>query len=142
MSIPPEALRAFRDTEYRVRLPRGGWAVIRIGAPLPRVLHGLLRDEAGPWGFITAWNPLAQRIPRARNRERQRALRAALLDRGARLCAGVGAGADDGENAWRESSLFVTGLDFAALDELGRRFGQAAIVRGTGGGPAELRVLV
>jgi hypothetical protein len=65
-----------------------------------------------------------------------------LLDRGARLCAGVGAGADDGENAWRESSLFVTGLDFAALDALGRRFQQAAIVRGIGYGIADLRVLM
>ena len=137
MPIPPDTLQQFRDTEYRVRLPRGGCAVIRVGEPLPRGLHACVKDERTPWGFITAWNPFAQQISRERNRERQRELLTALRELGAAPRAGVGAGT--GQPEWREPSLFVTGLDFDALDALGRRFEQAAIVRGIGYGSAELR---
>lgn len=140
MPIPPETQRAFLDTEYRVRLPQGGFAAIRIGEPLPRALHACLQDERTPWGFISAWNPLAKRLPRALNRLHQRELLIALRERGAALRPGVGIG--NGENTWREPSLFVVGPDFATLDALGRRFEQAAIVRGVGGGKAELHPLL
>ena len=113
--------------------------MIRIGEPLPPGLHGCVKDNRTPWGFITAWNPSAQQSSRARNRERQCELLAALRERGARLCPGMGVGANDGGNAWREPSLFVAGLDFDSMDELARRFEQAAIVRGLGRGTAELR---
>lgn len=138
MPIPPDTLRNFLNTEYRVRLPRGGWTVIRIGEPLPHALHDKVKDGHAPWGFITAWNPFAQRTSRERNRAAQRELLAALRALGAALRAGVGAGRD----GWREPSLFVTGLNFDAMDVLGHHFEQAAIVRGTGYGEAELRVLV
>lgn len=143
MPIPPDTRRAFLDTGYRVRLPQGGWAVIRIGVPLPRELHFCVNDERTPWGFITAWNPFAKKTSRERNRVAQRELLAILLERGARVRAGVGVGkqAGAGHTRWREPSLFVTGLDSDALDELGRRFEQAAIVRGIGYGIAELREL-
>ncbi|HET6907213.1 MAG TPA: DUF3293 domain-containing protein [Rhodanobacteraceae bacterium] len=140
MPIPPEKLQQFRDTEYRVRLPQGGCAVIRIGEFLPRALHGCVGDGRAPWGFITAWNPFAQRASRARNRERQRELLTALRELGATTRAGVGVGTR--EPVWREPGLFVTGLDFDTLDTLGRRFEQAAIVRGIGYGRAELRALL
>lgn len=144
MPVQGDTLRAFTGTEYRVRLRQGSYAVIRIGEPLPHALHYLLHGEREPWGFITAWNPYARKLSRAHNRERQRDLLRALQERGARLCAGVGVGVglDDGENDWREPSLFVLGLDFDILDELARRFEQAALVRGAGHGAAELRVLL
>jgi hypothetical protein len=140
MPIPQDTLQAFRDTEYRVRLPQGAFAVIRIGEPLPRELHGCVKDEGAPWGFITAWNPFAQQTSRERNRAAQRELLAALRELGATPRAGVGVGT--GESPWREPSLFVTGLDFDTLDALARRFEQAAIVRGIGYGTAELRVFL
>src|SRR5579885_2974252 len=124
MPIPESLRRVWRDTEYRVRLPRGGHAVIRIGAPLPHSLHELLRDEREPWGFITAWNPRAQRTSRELNRAHQHELRDALLTFHARCRGGMGVGKD-----LREPSLFVTGLDFETLDALGLLFEQAAIVR-------------
>jgi hypothetical protein len=139
MPIPPDTLRNFLDTDYRVRLPQGGWAVIRIGEPLPRALKGYLDDERTPWGFITAWNPFARPASRARNRTAQRELLSALREFGTTPRAGVGVG--KGQEKWREPSLFVTGLDFDAMDALGRRFEQAAIVRGIGSRKAELRAL-
>lgn len=143
MPIPPDTLREFMHTEYRVRLSQGGGAVIRIGEPLPRSLQRVLRDERECWGFITAWNPFAREISRARNRERQRELLNGLRERGARVRTGAGVGESRGAShkRWREPGLFVTGLDFDALDELGRRFGQAALVRGIGHDIAELHVL-
>jgi hypothetical protein len=133
MSAPDSLRQVWLDTEYRVRLRRGGYAVIRVDARLPEPLREFLHDECAPWGFVTAWNPHAQPAPRAFNREHQRELRDALLALNARCRAGIGVGKD-----WREPSLFVTGLDFEALDTLARRFGQAAIVRGSGFGIAEL----
>ncbi len=136
MSAPDSLRRAWLETEYRVRLPRGGCALIRIGAPLPESLRDFLDDGNEPWGFITAWNPHARIAPRSFNRARQRELRDALRELNAQYHAGIGAGKD-----WREPSLFVTGVDFEMLDALARRFQQAAIVRGVGRGMAELREL-
>ncbi|MGH8212731.1 MAG: DUF3293 domain-containing protein [Rhodanobacteraceae bacterium] len=136
MSAPESLRRAWRQTEYRVRLPSGGFAVIRVGMPLPDPLREFLHGEREPWGFITAWNPRARRAPRPENRVRQRELRDSLPGFGARCRAGIGAGEE-----WREPSLFVTGIDFDTLDALAQRFGQAAVMRGVGFGIAELREL-
>ncbi|HET9836282.1 MAG TPA: DUF3293 domain-containing protein [Rhodanobacteraceae bacterium] len=140
MPIPPDTEREFKATEYRVRLPQGGCAAIRIGEPLPRALHACVKNRRTPWGFITAWNPFARQASRALNRTRQRELLRTLRKRGAMMRAGVGVGT--GKKKWREPSLFVTGLDFATLDALARRFEQAAIVRGVGHGEAELHALL
>ncbi|SRR6185312_1615877 len=128
--------QAWMETAYRVRLPRGGCAVIRIGEPLPEALHDFLHEESEPWGFVTAWNPRARRTSDAFNRARQRELRDAMRASNARCRPGAGVGGE-----WREPSLFVAGLGFDTLDALARRFGQMAIVRGAGFGVAELREL-
>lgn len=137
MRITPGTRREFRETEYRVRLSRGGHAVIRIGKALPRELQDLLESEQTPWGFITAWNPFARKAPRERNRLRQRELLGAMCEHEVILRAGVGVGRHAARD-WREPSLFVVGLEFDVLDALAQRFDQAAIVRGRGFGVAEL----
>lgn len=118
-------LAAYLATEYRVRLPQGRWATIRIGEPLPPALRTLAGDL--PWAFITAWNPGSSPRPRAWNRQAQRALLASLraLAEVRAIRAGIGVGAE-----WRESSLFVTGAGSAALDALARRHVQHAYVHG------------
>jgi hypothetical protein len=136
MAASESLRRVWLDTEYRVRLPRGGYAAIRVGVPLPDPLREFLDNENETWGFITAWNPHARPAPREFNCARQRELRDTLRASNARYRGGIGVGA-----AWREPSLFVTGLDSEALDTLARRFGQAAIVRGSGFGAAELHEL-
>jgi hypothetical protein len=129
-------LAAYRATEYRVRLPGGGWAAIRIGAPPPAALRTLI--DARPWGFITAWNPYSRPLPRDANRLAQRALLAELraLPDIAAIRAGCGAGPD----GWREPSLFVSGARTGALDTLARRYEQNAYVHGHGAAPARLRL--
>lgn len=136
MPLPEAIWRAWRETDYRVRLARGGCAVIRVGQPLPAALRGFLHGPDEPWGFVTAWNPVSVAQPRFANRMRQRELRDVLRAQGFRFLAGAGVGPD----GWREPSLFVCGIDFDTLDALSRRFRQAAIVRG--GGEAELHALI
>jgi hypothetical protein len=138
MPLPESILRAWRDTDYRVRLPRGGYASIFCGRPLPAALAPWLAHPDAPWGYLTAWNPGGTRLPRARNRIRQQQLRIALARDAHRWFGGIGVGT----GGWREPSLFVPGIDFDALDALAREFGQLGVVRGVGTGLAELNVLL
>lgn len=137
MPLPESIRRAWTETDYRVRLRRGGHASIHCGDALPAPLLALLRTAGDPWGYITAWNPAGVQLARATNRRRQRQLRDVLHAGGYHCFAGIGVGPND----WRETSLFVPGISFIDLDALGRRFGQLGIVRGTDNGAAELRDL-
>lgn len=130
-------LAAYRATEYRVRLTRGGWAAIRIDQPLPQELRSLAQTL--PWGFITAWNPRSESTPRTTNRQAQQALLARLraLPETVVIRPGVGV---SGDGAWNEPSFWVIGPDTAALDPLARLFGQLGYVHGDGASPAQLRL--
>lgn len=138
MPLPESIRRAWSETEYRVRLPRGGHAIIWCGQPLPPPVLALLRGPAEPWGYLTAWNPAGVLLPHSTNHIRQRRLRDEL--KGDRHCfyPGIGVGPD----IWREPSLFIPGITYAQLDAMAHRFGQLGVVRGTGAGPAELHELM
>ena len=138
MPLPESIHRAWTETEYRVRTPWGGYVSIRCGESLPAPLLALLARAGDTWGYITACNPAGVRLPAADNRARQRRLRDQLRNNGHRYFFGIGVGPND----WREPSLFVPGMTFEQLDSVGHAFGQLGIVRGTGTGVAELRVLV
>lgn len=129
-------LPAYRATDYRVRLPRGGWATIRINASLPAALHALI--DVWPWAFVTAWNPRSRLVPRDANRRAQRELLAALraLPETAAILPACGVGPD----GWREPSLFVIGPDTDRLDALMHQHGQNAYVHGHGRDVAMLRL--
>ena len=138
MPLPESIRRAWRETDYRVRLPHGGYASIRCGQPLPAPLLAWLPRATAPWGYITAWNPAGVRLQPRDNRIRQRRLRDEL--KADRYLYYVGTGV--GTNNWREPSLFVPGITYPRLDALAHRFGQLGVVRGTGAGPAELHDLI
>ena len=130
-------LAAYRATDYRVRLARGGWVSIRIDQPLPVELRDLARNL--PWGFITAWHPFSKRAPRPDNRIAQRALLASLRALPETLVIRAGLGASR-NGSWKEASLWVVGPGVPALDALARRFAQAGYVHGKGAMPAQLRL--
>jgi len=131
-------LAAYGATEYRVRLARGGYAVIRIDQPLPLELRSLA--QAFPWGFVTAWNPRSESAPRANNRQSQRALLAQLraLPETVAIRPGLGVA---GDGRWQEPSLWVIGPSTASFDALAQRFGQFGYVHGEDASPAQLRLL-
>jgi hypothetical protein len=131
-------LAAYRATTYRVRLARGGWAGIRIDQPLPSDLSVLARTL--PWGYLTAWNPYSELLPRPRNRVAQHALLAALHalpETVAAIHPGMGVSRN---SQWKEQSLWVVGPGVTTLDSLARHFGQWAYVHGEGDSPAQLRL--
>lgn len=128
-------LAAYRDTDYRVRLPVGGTASLHIDEPLPAALHALVADR--PWGFVTAWNPASIPTPTPVNRTAQRQLLAELraLPDTRDIRPALGAG----RHGWREPSLFVVGVTPEAFDELCRRYGQLACLVGQGPGAVRLQ---
>ena len=128
-------LAAYRSADYRVRLAQGGWASIRIDAPLPPSLLRLIGSRS--WAFLTAWNPFSQVQPRRENHAAQQALLAALRQLPAmvalRPAIGVGPG-------WREPSVLAIGPALAETDALAHRFRQNAYVHGLADGYARLRL--
>jgi hypothetical protein len=130
-------LAAYRATDYRVRLARGGWVAIQIDQPLPEELRDLAQGL--PWGFITAWHPSSKLAPRPHNRIAQRALLAALRALPETVVVRAGLGASR-EGPWKEASLWVVGPGLPQLDALAHRFGQAGYVHGEGATPARLRL--
>ncbi|OOG38200.1 DUF3293 domain-containing protein [Rhodanobacter sp. C05] len=156
-------LDAFRDTDYLVCLdevevapahpapalwvpplgapatlahPWAAWARIRIDQPLPESLQTLVGTRS--WGFITAWNPRSETRATEDNLAAQRELLTALrASPEAAIYPAIGIG----PGSWSEPSLFVIGLDTAAIDALCHRHEQNAYVHGQGAAAASLRLL-
>jgi hypothetical protein len=123
----------YRRTEYRVRLPAGGFASVRVDQPLPAALAATIGEQC--WAIVTGWNPGAVRQSRETNRQAQRKLLALLKaasPTGLRGAVGVGAG------HWRECSLLAVGIDAWRILAIAEACGQLAIVCGNRGGPATL----
>jgi hypothetical protein len=125
---------AYAATDYRVRLPRGGWATIRIGEPLPAALQELAGTQ--PWGFITAWNPHGLQRNRQVNRlaQRQLVLTLKASPSTVAILPAIGVGSE-----WREPSLFAIGPGTNLLDSLAMLHEQLAWVHGGDRGMARLR---
>ncbi|RUL79815.1 DUF3293 domain-containing protein [Dyella choica] len=128
-------IAAYRDTDYRVRLPLGGFASLRVDAPVPDPLRMLV--GAHSWAFMTAWNPCSQVRPRHQNHVAQQALLAVLrkLPSALAIRPAIGVGGN-----WHEPSLFIVGPVLAETDALAQQFLQNAYVHGLADGYARLRL--
>ena len=126
----------YRATTYRVYVSGERSIDLSIGER-SAALDALLEERrAGPWAFMTAWNPGSEPLPEAENARRQADLLALLRHRGFESLAGSGvpAGAD-----WEaEESVLVLDLERDDAIAIAREFGQVAIVCGVRGGAAEL----
>lgn len=136
--VDPSLRGAFEAARYHVRIGRKTWT-LRPGAR-----HRLLDRRLGAlgcerrWHLITACNPLAQPLADAENARRQRQLRDELASLGLRTCDSI---ATDPGGGWREPGYLALDGDDAAIDALGRRHGQLALLRSTPGDIAELHWL-
>jgi hypothetical protein len=120
---------AYRATDYWVDDFPGGPFVIRTDE-LCRELADL------QWAFVTACNPLSQRLPGEANAARMVELENAVRGRW-EYYHGRGVGRDV---TWpTEPSLLIVGIEKGDAVELAKRFGQNAIVTGRAGEPATLR---
>lgn len=122
---------AFRDAEYRVEIPGAAPVLLAIDTPSAELEKALAKTGARTWAIITAWNPDSQQQSEAENRNAQRALEQRLEHEGwafwpSRNQARGGA-------AYVEPSCFVLGPTPEKAAELGRDFGQVAVVWGERG---------
>lgn len=126
---------AYRRTTYRV-FAGDSPIDIRIGSAPPALARLLENGGATTWAFVTAWNPRSNALPPDENQARQRALIELVGRHGWPALPGLGIGHDE---TWQpEESLLILGISRQEALGLARRFGQAAIVFGERGGPAEL----
>jgi glycine/D-amino acid oxidase-like deaminating enzyme len=120
-TISPKLIEAYRKARYVV-LPDIVFHVGEASAPLDALLDDVRANCAA---FVTAANPRSQ--PRSKE---ENAAALAELDR---QVAAAGHDSVPGEGrepdgTWAEPSRLVLGIDRAAAEALGRRFGQNAIV--------------
>ncbi len=132
---PNALLEAYRCTTYRLAAP-DGCIDIRIGRRHLKVDVLLSALSVTEWAFVTAWNPGSTLVPTAQNAAAQVELERIVRERGHAFYRGEGIPDQPG---WApERSLWIAGIARAAAFELGRRFGQKAIVVGSSGASAEL----
>jgi hypothetical protein len=126
---------AYRATAYHVDGPTGRFT-LRIDAHSPEADALLASNESATWAFVTAHNPGSVALSPPENAARHDQLLAEVNRRGLLAWPGVGIG-DDGR--WpAEESVFILGLTEAEAINLGRQFGQIAVVCGDLDGPARL----
>jgi len=130
-------LAAYCRTRFCADTPRGR-IVIRVGERHPELDAILRAAGCGTWAYIRAFNPGSVRLSDAENDARQRELGDALRQLGHPMFPGEGIGDDE---TWPpEPSVLVLGIEREVSVQLGRRFGQRAIVCGQHGGSATLEL--
>jgi hypothetical protein len=112
------------DDELTIRLGRGN-------AELDSLLK---KAGAASWAFLTAYNPNSRPTDQHLNEESQSKLIDQLKLRGLRYLHGYGTGEE-----WEpEPSIFILDIQREAAVEMGREFGQSAILYGQKHGEPEL----
>jgi len=130
-----ELWSAYESTRFEANV--GGEPVaVRIGETSSSLDAILRQREHAVWVFITAWNPASAALAAEDNARRNRDLLKQLKGDGYVVFAGAGVPADPGWNA--EESYLALGVSRDAAIQLGRAFGQNAVVWGQLGQPAEL----
>lgn len=125
--------RAYRATTYAAEV-RGRRVAIRVGEESPDAAEALDLRAGETWAYLTAWNPDSRERSREENDAAQERLRQALRGRGIRFFEAMSE-PDDGRPG--EGSLLAV-VSVAEAIELGRAFGQKAIVVGGPGQRARL----
>jgi hypothetical protein len=99
----------------------------------------LLRNRAGQWALITAYNPRSETLRPEENDARDDALRHVLESSKRRYVRSCSSSEDE---TWPvERGFFVFDISSEDAADLGLRFEQNAIVVGVWGGPAHLKML-
>lgn len=135
---PPKLEEAYFNTSYWVEDVKKPFS-FRVGKSSPQLEDLLKRHGTATWAYVTAYNPRSIPLTPVENERRNAELLHVVQDMGYRTLSGHGVG-DDG--MWPpEKSLLILGIDRHTAYELGRSFGQNAIVVGEEGRPPELLVI-
>ncbi len=129
----------YLNTSYWTELIRmdDRGANIRVGQPNPHHIQRQLEDYGiERYAFLTAWNPGSQPLDQWHNRWRNLSLELELHPHCRLLRRGLGIGTD--ENWPPEESFWALDIPLEKALELGRQFGQNAMVVWQNGGYPEL----
>ena len=131
-------LAAYAAALYRVDAAPTPF-VLRIGERSPELAALHVAHGVACSAFVTAWNPFGMLQPDALNRWAQARLERELGAQGYAVYGGAGLDAD---GSWPgEDSVLALGLSRETAAELGRAYGQNAVVWSGAGAVPELVVL-
>lgn len=123
-ALDPALIQAYRDACYRVTgvaLP----FVLSVDRASTELRAVCLQHGRASAAYLTAWNPQGRDVAAAENAVAQSELRARLRALG---LAVIEARTEAADGAHAEASLLVPGLDRVGTEQLGRAFGQNAVI--------------
>lgn len=124
-------LCAYKKTRYHV----SDLALdIKVGQIPPIPDHLFANSGLHTWAFVTAWNPWSRPLDSTQNQQRHLSLTKACES----FTTFDAWGIPSDDNWEPEQSLLIVGISKQQALELGKRFGQHAIVFGDKGQPATL----
>ena len=135
--VDPKLLEAYHGTSFIIEAPHCE-ITLRVGEQSQAVDSLLESYDATTCAFITAWNPSSVRLEESDNKERQADL--VQMVRSLRHPFLPGRAIGESANWPPEESILVIGVHQKAALELGRAFGQLAIVFKELHQPAELLI--
>lgn len=128
--------RAYLQTDFCVLDSPVGSFTLRCGELSPELMALLEESGSDCWAFITAANPQSTILDDATNESRNAKLKQTVESAGYRAFLGEGR---DPRGEWKpEVSFLIIGINESAAMELGRMFGQNAIVAGSKEQPTQL----
>jgi hypothetical protein len=120
-----ELVSAYRRTHYRVA-DQGYAFTLLIDQPCLALQECMVRTQVSEAAYVTAWNPRSVPTSQEANDMAQRSLLAELATQDWPLLHGAGV---DPDGHWPpEPSLLILGISREQASELGRSYGQNAIV--------------
>ena len=134
MTVSNQLIDAYQNTTFTAWTPEQ--IDIRIGQMSATLDNLFDRTGESCWAFITAYNPGSRPTHERQNVQRQAELNRAVCNDWPHVYPGSGA-ADTGD--WPpDPSVLVLGIPEDQAIEVGREYGQVAIVTGRRGEPAKL----
>lgn len=126
-SLPAELQQAYENALYRVFDPAGALIhTLRVGRRDAWLQQAYLAHQSTSACYLTACNPLGQRLSDAENAQRMQQLRTALQRQGWRFESGQG---QDPAALWPgEDSLLIWDMDEATAMAWGRQWQQNALL--------------
>lgn len=125
MASPQELIAAYTTTHYEAQTPTG-LITLRIGEKSPALAELLSRAALDTAAYVTVWNPGSVAQSDEDNASAHARLVREIESRACPYYTGYGR---DPSGLWpTEHSLLILGLSAKDACDLGRRFGQAAVV--------------
>lgn len=126
-----ELIAAYKATHYTIQAD-GEVITFRIGQHAPAVKEWLSKQGITEAGYITAFNPLGERLSDAVNESLHNDLLELVMGEGLQSWLGEGIGegslANDGPIWKAERSLLISPLSRDGAKQIGRTFSQNAVV--------------